>query len=185
MIPIFPLLIVIGVAFIISARNDTKRDEREKEEALQLEEQIKRKALLVSWATDNEEDDFCPHKKVCDSIVACDLTDKIYRVAWEAGIAPRAFLQNMSFYDDPEVAEVEARERRAYRQERLNSEELDGCAYNYPKSSDGKEQREKPPRKEASKSEEEGERAWCEFCGAPTLSYESKCYCVESQRSLA
>lgn len=177
MISILPFLIVFGAALMLSSQNDLKRKAREEDEALQLEGEIRQDALLALTEGDDEED-FCSHSRVCDSIVACDLTDKIYRAAWEDGIAPRAFLNIMSTSDDADDAEEWARQRKVYARERIRTEGLDGCVYNYPRTVYGEEQREKPPRKEASKSKE-GERAWCELCGAALLSYKSKCYCYK------
>ena len=170
-------LLVFGAVFALSAKNDVERKAREEDEALQLEGEIKKDALLALTAGDDEED-FCPHQKVCDDIVSCDLTDKIYRAAWEDGIAPRSFLNIMSLSDDADDAEEWARQRKVYRSERMRTEGLIGCVYNYPRTVYGEEQREEPPRKEAAKSEE-GERAWCELCGAALLSYKSKCYCYK------
>lgn len=135
---IFPLAMAGLALLYISTQNDLKRKAREEEEALQLEGEIRSETLLALTAADGEED-FCPHKNVCDSIVACDLTDKIYRAAWENSIAPRAFLNIMSISDDADAAEEWARKRKVYRSERMHTEGLDGCVYNYPRTVDAKQ----------------------------------------------
>jgi hypothetical protein len=132
-----------GAAFLLlSAKSDIKREAREKEEALRLEGEIKREALALcaSEEEDEEEEDFCPHKRVCDSysacdsLVACDLTDKIYRAAWADGIAPHTFLHCMSMEDDADLSEEYARKRIVYLNERRRRHsQLEGCTYKIPR----------------------------------------------------
>jgi len=135
---ILPLFLAGLALLYISTQNDLKRKAREEEEALQLEGEIRSETLLALTA-DEKYEDYCPHHRACYNIAACDLTDEIYRAAWEAGIAPYAFLNIMSISDDADAAEEWARKRKVYRSERMHTEGLDGCVYNYPRTVDAKQ----------------------------------------------
>lgn len=135
---ILPLALAGLALLILSVQNDVKRKDREGREALQLEGEIRSEALLALTA-DEKYEDYCPHHRACYNIAACDLTDEIYRAAWEAGIAPYAFLNIMSISDDADDAEEWARQRKVYQMERMRTEGLDGCVYNYPRTVDAKQ----------------------------------------------
>lgn len=169
MFSILPFFLIFGAALILSSKNDVERKAREEEEALQLEGEIRQDALLALTA-DEKYEDYCPHDRACYNISACDLTEEIYKAARKKGIPPEDFLSWMKVGISADGAEKFAKIKFP------------------PKrpvqiSSNGEEQREGPPRKEAAKSEE-GERAWCEHCGAALLSYKSKCYCYKRQQPL-